>query len=243
MEPALQDLAQDPGKIVIDELQALHRAAQGGIDGMGRGHLGPAGEAHEVGFGTGMAAIPAQEREGLVAQAVLAGLLLSRTCALLRGSCADTRRGLNRSCSPCDEPGRNRSQCLRGNGLGALPDRQGLARHATRELERAQPAAPLRRWERHAHEDPLGRLGLRVRRSTECSAQHRLRRAYVRPRSAAAKASSVSADAWATAWRATDHEISPEGVAARSRGSPASASQTRAHSRRAWAVTASRSRA
>ncbi len=82
-----------------------------------------------------------------------------------------------------------------------------------------------------------GALGLKAARSIASAAS------TVRPRSAAAKASSVSGDAWATARRATDHEISDERTAARSCGSPASASQTRAHPRTAWAVTPSRSRA
>ena len=69
------------------------------------------------------------------------------------------RRGLARSRSPCNEPGRDRSQGLGGHELGALPDGKRLARHAARELEGRQPAPLLRRGERHADADPLGRIG------------------------------------------------------------------------------------
>ena len=50
-----------PKEIVIDALQAFHRAAQCPIESMRRGRLGPGGQAHEVGLADGMAAIPAQK--------------------------------------------------------------------------------------------------------------------------------------------------------------------------------------
>ena len=202
-----------------------------------------------------MAAIPAQEPEGLVAKAVLAGRLLHRAWPLVRGPRSKMRRGLARSRSLATSPDSPAPAALATSPGGIAPKASAAMSSAHSQTGRASPAMR-RASSRAASQRPCcaagsGTLtrtrsagsvsGVGASGNAACSIASAAQ--TVRPRSASAKASSVSGDAWATARRATDHEISDESTAARSCGSSASASHTRDHSRSAWAVTPSRSRA